>query len=424
MKTTRYHKRTIAGRPLHTETQMLSYGYDPMLSEGAIKPPIFLTSTFVFRSAEEGKTLFDVIGNRRAPPEGQAGGLVYSRYNNPNLEMLEDRLALIDDADDALVFSSGMAAITTTLMGYLRPGDCVAFTKPLYGATASVIERFLAEFGVTWVAIEDATRVETIRASLAKTDPARIKMILAETPANPSSLLCDIAALAQVAKEIGEKSGKKPVLAVDNTLLGPIFQNPLKHGADINMYSLTKYVAGHSDLVAGAVTGSDAMMAPLRTLRGWLGCQLDPNSCWMVTRSLETVALRMNKAADNARAVAEFLKSHPKVEAVNFPSLLPKGDLQRQIYERQCSGAGSTFSFVVKGGTEGAFRVLDSLQIVKLAVSLGGTESLACHPATTMHSSFSAADRERLGIPDGLIRISIGVEHPEDLVADLKNALG
>lgn len=424
MKTTRYHKRTIAGRPLHTETQMLSYGYDPMLSEGAIKPPIFLTSTFVFRSAEEGKTLFDVIGNRRAPPEGQAGGLVYSRYNNPNLEMLEDRLALIDDADDALVFSSGMAAITTTLMGYLRPGDCVAFTKPLYGATASVIERFLAEFGVTWVAIEDATRVETIRASLAKTDPARIKMILAETPANPSSLLCDIAALAQVAKEIGEKSGKKPVLAVDNTLLGPIFQNPLKHGADINMYSLTKYVAGHSDLVAGAVTGSDAMMAPLRTLRGWLGCQLDPNSCWMVTRSLETVSLRMNKAADNARAVAEFLKSHPKVEAVNFPSLLPKGDLQRQIYERQCSGAGSTFSFVVKGGTEGAFRVLDSLQIVKLAVSLGGTESLACHPATTMHSSFSAADRERLGIPDGLIRISIGVEHPEDLVADLKNALG
>ncbi|MBP6014375.1 MAG: cystathionine gamma-synthase family protein [Alphaproteobacteria bacterium] len=424
MKTTRYHKRTIAGRPLHTETQMLSYGYDPMLSEGAIKPPIFLTSTFVFRNAEEGKILFDVIGNRRPAPEGQSGGLVYSRYNNPNLEMLEDRLALIDDAEDSLVFSSGMAAITTTLMGFLRPGDCVAFTKPLYGATASVIERFLAEFGVTWVAIEDATRIETIRASLAKTDPARIKMILAETPANPSSLLCDIAALAQVAKEIGEKSGKKPILAVDNTLLGPIFQNPLKHGADINMYSLTKYVAGHSDLVAGAVTGSDALLAPLRTLRGWLGCHLDPNSCWMVTRSLETVALRMNKAADNARAVAEFLKAHPKVEAVNFPSLLPKTDLQRQIYERQCTGAGSTFSFVVKGGKDAAFHVLDSLQIVKLAVSLGGTESLACHPATTMHSSFSAADRERLGIPDGLIRISIGVEHPDDLIADLKNALG
>jgi methionine-gamma-lyase len=424
MKTTRYHKRTIAGRPLHPETQMLSYGYDPMLSEGAIKPPVFLTSTFVFRNAEEGKTLFDVIGNRRPAPEGQAGGLVYSRYNNPNLEMLEDRLALIDDAEDSLVFSSGMAAITTTLMAYLRPGDCVAFTKPLYGATASVIERFLAEFGVTWVAIEDATRVETIRASLAKTDTVRIKMILAETPANPSSLLCDIAALAQAATEIGARSGKKPVLAVDNTLLGPIFQNPLKHGADINMYSLTKYVAGHSDLVAGAVTGSDAMMAPIRTLRGWLGCQLDPNSCWMVTRSLETVSLRMNKAADNARAVAEFLKTHPKVECVNFPSLLAKGELQREIYDRQCTGAGSTFSFVVKGGKEGAFRVLDNLQIVKLAVSLGGTESLACHPATTMHSSFSPADRERLGILDGLIRISIGVEHPDDLIADLKQSLG
>ncbi|MBL8780468.1 MAG: cystathionine gamma-synthase family protein [Alphaproteobacteria bacterium] len=424
MKTTRYHKRTIAGRPLHPETQMLSYGYDPMLSEGAIKPPIFLTSTFVFRSAEEGKILFDVIGNRRAAPEGQSGGLVYSRYNNPNLEMLEDRLALIDDAEDSLVFSSGMAAITTTLLGYLRPGDCVAFTKPLYGATASVIEKFLGEFGVTWVAIEDATSVGAIRASLEKVDPRTVKMILAETPANPSSLLCDIEALAQVAKEIGQKSGKKPILAVDNTLLGPVFQNPLKHGADMNIYSLTKYVAGHSDLVAGAVTGSDAALAPLRTLRGWFGCQLDPNSCWMVTRSLETVALRMNKAADNARAVAEFLKVHPKIEAVNFPSLLPKGDPQRAIFDKQCSGAGSTFSFVVKGGKDEAFRVLDSLQIVKLAVSLGGTESLACHPATTMHSSFSAADRARLGIPDGLIRISIGVEHPEDLVADLKQALG
>jgi methionine-gamma-lyase len=424
MKTTRYHKRTIAGRPLHPETQMLSYGYDPMLSEGAIKPPIFLTSTFVFRSAEDGKTLFDVIGNRRPAPEGQAGGLVYSRYNNPNLEMLEDRLALIDDADDSLVFSSGMAAITTTLLAYLRPGDCVAFTKPLYGATASVIERFLTEFGVTWVAIEDATSIGKIRASVEKTDPKTIKLILAETPANPSGTLFDLEALAQVAKEIGQKSGKKPVLVVDNTLLGPIFQNPLKHGADMNIYSLTKYVAGHSDLVAGAVTGSEAALAPLRTLRGWFGCQLDPNSCWMVTRSLETVALRMNKAAENARAVAEFLKTHPKVESVNFPGLLPKGDPQRAIFDKQCSGTGSTFSFIVKGGKDAAFHVLDSLQIVKLAVSLGGTESLACHPATTMHSSFSAEDRARLGIPDGLIRISIGVEHPEDLVADLKQALG
>jgi methionine-gamma-lyase len=424
MKTTRYHKRTIAGRPLHTETQMLSYGYDPMLSEGAIKPPIFLTSTFLFRSAEDGKILFDVIGNRRPAPEGQAGGLVYSRYNNPNLEMLEDRLAFIDEAEDALVFSSGMAAITTTLLAYLRPGDCVAFTKPLYGATASVIERFLSEFGVTSAAIEDATSVEKIRAALAKADRPRLKLILAETPANPSSVLWDIEALAKVAGEIGRESGLKPILAVDNTLLGPIFQNPLKNGADLNLYSLTKYVGGHSDLVAGAATGAEKALAPLRTLRGWLGCQLDPNSCWMVTRSLETVALRMQKAADNAQAVARFLADHPKVESVKFPGLLVEGDPQRAIYDRQCSGPGSTFSFVVKGGKDEAFRVLDGLQVVKLAVSLGGTESLACHPATTMHSSFSAGDRARLGIPDGLIRISIGVEHPDDLIADLKQALG
>jgi methionine-gamma-lyase len=344
MKTTRYHKRTISGRALHPETQMLSYGYDPMLSEGAIKPPVFLTSTFVFRNAEEGKILFDVIGNRRAAPEGQSGGLVYSRYNNPNLEMLEDRLALIDEAEDSLVFSSGMAAITTTLLAHLRPGDCVAFTKPLYGATASVIERFLSEFNVTSVAIEDATTIGKIRASLEKVDTSRIKMILAETPANPSNILCDIEALAQVAKDIEAKSGKKPILAVDNTLLGPIFQNPLKHGADMNIYSLTKYVGGHSDLVAGAVTGSDIALAPLRTLRGWSGCQLDPNSCWMVVRSLETVALRMNKSADNARLVAEFLRDHPNVERVNYPGFLPTGDVQRAVFDRQCTGAGSTFS--------------------------------------------------------------------------------
>jgi methionine-gamma-lyase len=249
-------------------------------------------------------------------------------------------------------------------------------------------------------------------------------VILAETPANPSNKLCDVAALAEAAKEIGMASGHKPLVAVDNTLMGPVFQNPLKHGADVNIYSLTKYVAGHSDLVAGAVTGSEKALAPLRTLRGWFGCHLDPNSCWMVTRSLETLALRMNKAADNARAVAEFLQSHPKVERVNFPAFFPKGDPQRAIYDKQCSGPGSTFSFVVKGGQAEAFRVLDSLQVVKLAVSLGGTESLACHPATTMHSSFSPEDRLRLGIPDGLIRISIGVEHPDDLVADLKQALG
>ncbi|MBI1210029.1 MAG: cystathionine gamma-synthase family protein [Alphaproteobacteria bacterium] len=424
MKTTRYHKRTIAGRPLHTETQMISYGYDPMLSEGAIKPPVFLTSTFLFRNAEEGKLLFDVIGNRRPAPEGQSGGLVYSRYNNPNLEMLEDRLALIDDAEDSLVFSSGMAAITTTLLSYLRPGDCIAFTKPLYGATASVIEKFLAGFNVSSVAIEDATTIGKIRAAMEKVDPSRLRMILAETPANPSNNLCDIEALAQVAKEMGEKGGKKPIFAVDNTLLGPVFQNPLKHGADINIYSLTKYVGGHSDLVAGAVTGHEAALAPLRNLRGWLGCQLDPNSCWMVVRSLETVALRMNKAADNARQVAEFLKSHPKVERVNYPGFLSPSDPQRAVFDRQCTGAGSTFSFVVKGGKDEAFRLLDSLQIVKLAVSLGGTESLACHPATTMHSSFTPEERLRLGIPDGLIRISIGVEHADDLIADLKQALG
>jgi methionine-gamma-lyase len=419
MKMTRYHKRTIAGRKLHPETQMLSYGYDPMLSEGSVKPPIFLTSTFLFRSCEDGKKLFDVIGNRAPAPEGQSGGLVYSRYNNPNMELVEDRLALFDEAEAALVFSSGMSAIATALLAYVRPGDCIAFTKPLYGATGGLIERFIAQFGVTSIAIEDATSAKAIAAAVPEKEWPKVRFILAETPANPSNKLVDIAALAHLARDIGNKTGKRPIFAVDNTLLGPVFQNPLQHGADINMYSLTKYVAGHSDLIAGAVTGSDEALAPIRTLRG-----LDPHSCWMLTRSLETVGLRMNRASDNAFRVAEFLSKHPKVEKVNYPAFLKGDDPQRQIFERQCKGAGSTFSFVMKGGQPEAWRVLDNLQIIKLAVSLGGTESLACHPTTTMHSSLSPEERERLAIPDGLIRISIGVEHPDDLVADLKNALG
>lgn len=424
MKTTRYHKRTIGGRPLHPETQMLSYGYDPMLSEGAIKPPVFLTSTFVFRSAAEGQALFDVIGNRRQAPEGQSGGLVYSRYNNPNLEVLEDRLALFDEADDAIVFSSGMAAISTLFLGLVRPGDTVAFTKPLYGATSAFIERFLKEFGVSSVALEDTDDLDRMRHVLATHNWPALKMIFAETPANPSNRLVDLEAVAKLAEEVRTRTGQKPVFAVDNTLLGPVFQNPLRHGADINVYSLTKYVAGHSDLVAGAITGDEKLLAPLRSLRGLLGCHLDPHSCWMLTRSLETVSLRMNRSAENARQVAEFLSSHPSVQHVNYPLLLPASDRQRQIYERQCKAGGSTFSFVVKGGRDGAFKVLDNLQIIRLAVSLGGTESLVCHPPTTMHSGLSPEERARLGIPDGLIRISIGVEHPDDLIADLKHALG
>jgi methionine-gamma-lyase len=424
MKMTRYHKRTIAGRKLHPETQMLGYGYDPMLSEGSVKPPVFLTSTFLFRSSEDGKKLFDVIGNRAPAPEGQAGGLVYSRYNNPNMELVEDRLALFDEAEDALVFSSGMSAITTAVLAYVRPGDTIVFTKPLYGATAGFIERYLGGFGVKSIAIEDATSAKSIAAAVPDSAWKDIRFILAETPANPSNKLVDIAALAHLARDIGNKTGKRPIFAVDNTLLGPVFQNPLQHGADMNMYSLTKYVAGHSDLIAGAVTGAEQVLGPVRTLRGLLGGSLDPHACWMLTRSLETVGLRMNRAADNAFRVAEFLSKHPRVERVNYPAFLKGDDPQRQIFERQCKGAGSTFSFVVQDGQPGAWKTLDALQIIKLAVSLGGTESLACHPTTTMHSSLSAEERNRLAIPDGLIRISIGVEHPDDLIADLKQALG
>jgi methionine-gamma-lyase len=213
------------------------------------------------------------------------------------------------------------------------------------------------------------------------------------------------------------------LIVCDNTLLGPIFQKPLRHGADVVIYSLTKYVGGHSDLVAGAALGDTSALKPIRQLRGAIGTQLDPHSCWMLARSLETLTLRMTQGWYNAEDVARFLASHPNVARVYYPSLLAEDDPARRVFQKQCSGAGTTFSFDVKGGRKEAFAVLNRLQVVKLAVSLGGTESLTCHPASTVHSGVPAETRERLGISDATIRISIGIEHVDDIIADLTQAL-
>ena len=248
-------------------------------------------------------------------------------------------------------------------------------------------------------------------------------MILIETPANPTNTLVDIRLLRTIAEEIGEAQGVRPLLVCDNTLLGPVFQKPLAHGADVSVYSLTKYVGGHSDLVAGAALGSKAVVEPIKALRGSVGTQLDPHSCWMLGRSLETLAIRMERADSNARLVAEFLRHHPKVERVHYLGFLPEGSPARAVYDRQCTGAGSTFSFDVKGGEKEAFAFLNALQIFKLAVSLGGTESLASHPAAMTHSGVPAEVRDRIGVLDTTIRLSVGIEHPDDLIADVVQAL-
>lgn len=425
MDSARYHKARIGNRWLQPETLMLGYGYDPSLSEGSVKPPVFLTSTFVFRTAEEGRDFFDYMAGRRAPPEGEESGLVYSRFNHPNLEIVEDRLAIYEHAECGLVFSSGVSAIATTILTFARPGDTLLRSRPLYGGTEVLIDKTLAPFGLTGFGFTDGVDAENIRAAAARAMAAgRIAMIFIETPSNPMNSLVDIALVRRIAEEIAAKQGAWPVICCDNTLLGPVFQSPLRHGADLSLYSLTKYVGGHSDLIAGAVVGSCAHLKAIRTMRSAIGTQLDAHSCWMLGRSLETVSLRMRRAAENAAIVANFLASHPKVVGVHYPPLLPADHPQRMLMERQSSSAGSTFSFEIQGGEAEAFTFLNRLQIFKLAVSLGGTESLICHPATTVHSGLTEEARREIGITPALIRASIGIEHPDDLIADLIQAFG
>ena len=426
-----YHKRFIGTHELAPETQMMGYGYDARLSEGSLKPPIFLTSTFVFRTAQEGKDFFDFTAGRREPPAGQTSGLVYSRFNNPNLEVLEDRLALWERGELGAVFSSGMAAISTTLWAYLRPRDVVLMSQPLYGGTETLIEKTLPGFGIRSVSFTDGCDPAAVQAAgaraqqLAAESGGRVALIIAETPANPTNNLVDLQLLREVSERIGaHQAGGRPPLAVDNTFLGPVFQHPLAHGADLVLYSLTKYVGGHSDLVAGGVVGSRAMVLPIRALRSALGTQLDPNTAWMIMRSMETLQLRMQRSADNAARVATYLRSHPKVANVNYLGFLDPADPRAALFRRQCESPGSTFGITLHGGEADAFRVLDALQIIKLAVSLGGTETLVSHPASTTHSGIPKATRDRIGITDSLIRLSVGVENADDLIADLRQALG
>ena len=425
MSRSAYRKDHLGAHKLHPETLMLGYGYDPALSEGAVKPPVFLTSTFAFRTAEEGRDFFDIAAGRREADPEAGTGLVYSRFNHPNSEIVEDRLAVLEGAETACVFTSGMAAIATTILAHARPGEVILHSQPLYGGTETLVARTLAGLGITPAGFADGIDPDAIRAAAeTATGLGRVALVLIETPSNPLAGLVDIALVRQVAEEIGQRqAGGRPLVLCDNTLLGPVFQHPLRHGADIVLYSLTKHVGGHSDLIGGAAVGAAATMRPVRLLRGAIGTQLDPHSSWMIARSLETLGLRMTRAAENALAVARFLAGHKRVAKVHFPGFLPEGSAARRVYEAQCEAAVSTFSFDVAGGEAEAFRLLNALRLFKLAVSLGSTESLTCHPATTVHSGVPKATRERLGITDATIRLSVGIEHPDDLVADLAQAL-
>ena len=288
---------------------MLGYGYDPELSEGALKPPIFLTSTFVFENAAAGKRFFEGVTGKRP---GGAEGLIYSRFNGPNQEILEDRLAVWEEADDALAFSSGMAAIATLFLTFVQPGDVIVHSGPLYAATETMIAKILGRFGVSWLDFPSGATREEIDAAIAKGKAqGRVSLIYLESPANPTNQLVDVEAVA-AARDAAFGADERPPIAIDNTFLGPLWAKPLAQGADLSVYSLTKYIGGHSDLVAGGLVGEKKLINQIRMIRNTIGTICDPNTAWMLLRSLETLELRMDRAARMPARCANSSRAIPR----------------------------------------------------------------------------------------------------------------
>lgn len=408
----------------HPESKMMSHGYNPEWSEGAIKCPIFQTSTFVFPTAEAGKAFFEVATGAREQGQKEKVGLIYSRLNNPDLEILEDRLCLWDEAEACAVFESGMSAITTALMEFLSPGDLLLFSGPLYGGTDHFIKHVLTRFGVHVMEFYGSESNEDLIRRVKETGlEGRLRMIILETPANPTNFLYDISAYRALADRLSTP-GNRALIAVDNTYLGPVFQHPLKHGADLVLYSATKYIGGHSDVIAGACLGSAELIRRIKGLRTYFGNMTGPWTGWLLMRSLETLKIRMERQAANAVILAQYLAEHPQIHDVHYLGFLKESDGQQyEIFKKQCLSPGAMISFEVGKTEEEAFAFLNSLHLIKLAVSLGSTESLIQHPASMTHSGMVPEHKIALGIKENLIRLSVGLEHPDDLIYDIQEAL-
>ena len=414
-------------KKLRPESQMMSYGYTPAWSEGAIKCPIFQTSTFVFKSAEQGKAFFEVAYGLRQPMPGEKTGLIYSRINNPDLEILENRLCLWDEAEDCATFESGMGAITTVLMEFLKPGDLILCSAPLYGGTDHFITQVLPPLGIEVMEFQPGEEQGEVEKRLeASCKMHKLAMIYVETPANPTNVVIDLVRCRAIANRCSPNAatGKRALIAVDNTYMGPLWQHPLKLGCDLVLYSATKYIGGHSDVIAGACLGSKELIHRVKVLRTFLGNMAGPWTGWLLLRSLETLKVRMEQQASNAQKVAEYLSRHPKVEKVYYLGLLTPADgSQYEIHRNQHSSPGAMVAFDIRGSESQAFKFLNSMKLIKLAVSLGSTESLAEHPATMTHIGVGEKHRAEMSITTKLIRLSVGVEDAEDIIWDIGQAL-
>lgn len=345
-------------------------------------------------------------GRARRTPEEDVD-LVYSRFNHPNAEILEDQiLPLEPGAVGAVAFNSGMAAIMTALLAVLQPGDAVLYTVPIYGGTQTLIQGFLQPFGIQGVAVQ-AGRADSIDEAIRNTKNLRV--ILVESPANPTILMTDIKRVCATAAKAGAPE-KRPLVMVDNTFLGPAWQHALELGADVSLYSATKYLGGFSDIIGGIALAKDAaLIGKIKSKRSLFGNILQPDECWILNTRLPTVTLRMNHQSRSAQLIAESLAGHPKIAKVYYPTLFEDPE-QVRIFNEQCTGPGGLVSLDLKGGKSAAFDLLRYLRLARNAVSLGGVETLACHPRSTTHSAWSAQDLDAAGIGEGLVRISCGIE--------------
>lgn len=401
----------------HPSTAVLTRGYDPHLSVGSARPAVFRSSTYVFSSPESAERAFEIVTGRDTPAPGETPELIYSRFNHPNAEILEDQIVPLEEGSEwAVVFNSGMAAIMTALMARLAPGDAIVHTVPLYGGTQHLFHRLLEPWGVVCRPVV-AGRGQDLDDAIRSTP--RLKFVLIETPANPTMVMTDIRRAALAAAQVDPR----PVVMVDNTFLGPAFQHPMIFGADLVVYSATKYLGGFSDLLAGVVLGADPDLGrAIRAHRGLFGNILQPDECWILDGRLPTVSLRMNRQSKNAQRIAESLVRRPEVRKVFYPTLFDDPE-QIRVRLAQTDYPGAMIAIDLHGGKPAAFEFLRSLKLAHNAVSLGGMETLVCHPKTTTHSGNSPEELAIAGITDGLVRISVGVEDWRDLLRDFEQAL-
>ncbi|HNX32879.1 MAG TPA: PLP-dependent aspartate aminotransferase family protein [Holophaga sp.] len=368
---------------------------------GSVVTPIYQASTFAFRDAQQGADRF----------AGKAEGYIYTRIGNPTTAALEANVAQLENGFGATAMSSGMGAVSTVYMALLNAGDHMVSTDSVYGPSRVIMEKHFSRFGVQSTYV-DTTDLDNLRAAI----KPNTRLVYVESPSNPAMQVTDIAAAARIAHEAGA------VLVVDNTFASPCLQKPLDLGADVVLHSVTKFINGHADVVGGIVISrTEELHKKIRGMMIMMGCNMDPHQAYLVSRGLKTLALRVERAQENAQKVAEWLEGHPKIEWVRYIGL--PSHPQHELSRRQMSGFGAMIAFELRGGVAAGRTVMDNVRLAGLAVSLGGVETLISHPASMTHAGMARPDRVAAGITDGLVRLSVGIEDVEDIIADLDQAL-